>query len=102
MTQPNPNQDIIDFGFTQEADGSLVEYRAGVPREKWEPTEGGFLRFTRADGVWDPVPYTIAPAFEGTGGLNHTTHPQCFEYTYPADYVRNIYAVALAERAAQG
>ena len=92
---------IIEFGYSPEyPDGSLVKYKAGHPREKWEPLEDrtGFLRFTREDGKWVPVPFTIAEKFEGVSGLTSETHPECFEYVYPADYVLNIYATAVAER----
>lgn len=108
MTQPemttaaaDPDQVLIDFGFHHESDGALVSYRNGLPRERWEPdASGGFKRYERVEGAWQPVPYTIAAAFAGVNGLDHTSQPQAYEYVYPADYVRNIYAVALAERVA--
>lgn len=99
---------LIEFGYSPEADGSFVKYKADRPRERWEPTpdQSGFLRYTRDDGRWAPVPYTIAPEFEGVSGLTADKHPHSFLYVYPADYVLNVYtraeprgvATAVAER----
>lgn len=90
---------LIEYGYTHEADGSLVRYKAGSPRDKWEPVpEESFLRFTRVDGQWQPVPYTIAAAFAGVSGLSADKHPECFDFHYPADYVLNIYATAVQDR----
>jgi len=89
---------IIEFGYTHEPDDSLVKYKAGRPREKYQPVDGGFLRFTRDDGKWAPVPFKIAEKYEGISGLLPETHPECFDFVYPADYLLNIYATAVAER----
>lgn len=89
---------LVEFGYTPEEDGALVKYKAGRPRERYEPVEGGFLRFTRDDGKWAPVPYTIAEKFAGVSGLLAETHPECFEFVYPAEYLGNIYAEAVQAR----
>jgi hypothetical protein len=88
---------IIAFGYTPETDGSLIKYKADRPRERWATGADGFLRFTRDDGQWKPVPYTIKEQWAKVSGLTAEEHPDCFEYVYPAEYVRHIYATAVAE-----
>lgn len=95
--------ELIKFGYTDEG-GEYVKYKAGKPREKYVASEGGFLRYTRDDGQWVGVPFTIAPSFEGVSGLTYATHPQCFEMVYPEAYLANVYAEgnkAAAARAAE-
>ncbi len=91
---------ITEFGYTPSGDGEYVKIKAGILREKWALADGGFLRFTREDGQWAAVPFSIAPEWEGIGGLDHKSKPQCYEWLYPFAYVANIYEVANAERAA--
>lgn len=88
---------IIEFGYTHEVDDSLVKYKAGRPREKYQPVDGGFLRFTRDDGVWKPVALRVAGAFKGVSGLDmdNPEHAQFFDWVYPDDYLLNIYSTAL-------
>ena len=86
---------LVEFGYTQEEDNSLVKYKGNRPREKWEPTETGFLRFSRDDGKWAPVPYTINEKWAKVSGLTPDEHPGCYDYVYPADYVLNVYATAV-------
>ncbi len=109
---------LVEFGYTLEPDGSFVKYKADRPREKWEPAEGsydvaidgtspveyetvpvsGFRRFTRDDGKWAPVAYTVSARWSKVAGLTVEEHPECFDYIYPADYVLNVYATAVAAR----
>lgn len=86
---------IIEFGYTLEEDGTLVKYKAGRPREKYQPVDGGFLRFTRDDGVWKPIAFKIADEFKGVSGLDFDKHPQCFNFVYPSAHLLNIYATAV-------
>lgn len=86
---------LVEYGYTHEEDDSLVRYKGGFPRDKWAPEGDGFLRYTREDGQWAPVPYTIHADWAGVSGLDHRKQPQCFTWLYPADYVLNIYATAL-------
>jgi hypothetical protein len=90
---------LIDYGYTAEEDGSLVRYKGGKPRTKWVPVgDTGFLRYEREDG-WVQYPYQVADTFQGVGGLSPETHRECFDWVYPAEYVLNVYATALAEQA---
>lgn len=91
---------LIEFGYAHEEDGSFVKYKAGRPREKWEPVRGAFLRFTRDDGAWIPVAFKVNAAGEGISGLdmNKPEHAAFFEWEYPSDYILNIYASALLSR----
>ena len=93
---------IVEFGYTLEADGALVKYKgqAKRPVEKYEPVEGGFLRFTRVDGEWQPVALSVNEAGAGLSGLDmrNPAHAGMFEWVYPADYLLNIYAEAVQAR----
>jgi hypothetical protein len=90
---------LAEYGYEPQEDGSFVRSKAGTPRDKWVPAlrGSGFLRFTRNDGKWDKVPYTIAAKWANVSGLTSQLNPECYEYVYPADYVLNIYATALTE-----
>lgn len=93
------SDELVAFGYAEEEPGVFVKRKAGLPRDKYEKVEGGFLRFTREDGQWVGVPYKIAEAFEGVSGLLFSTHPQCFDTVYPEEYLESIYAVGNQERA---
>lgn len=90
---------IIEFGYTHEGD-SLIKYKAGKPRERYDIVEGGFLRFTREDGEWKPLALGVNAAGEGISGLDQTRpeHAGFFEWVYPADFLLAIYAHAVQER----
>ena len=93
-------EELIAYGYADEG-GEYVRLKAGRPIDKYVTSEGGFLRYTREDGQWVGVPYTIAKSFEGVSGLLYSTHPQCFEMVYPEAYVEHVYAVGNEARAAR-
>lgn len=95
---------LTEYGYVPVADPewsvtgtSYERSKGGTPRDRWVPVEAGFERYTRADGAWRAVPYTIHEEFEGVSGLDPDKHPGCFEWVYPAGYVEGVYTTALAD-----
>lgn len=98
---------LTEYGYTLVTEGEdiggLVRFKgtpvAGLmPRDMWLPVDDGFLRFTRSDGSWQSVPYTINERFAKASGLNHLTTPECYDYVYPAEEVWHIYSVGVEEQ----
>jgi hypothetical protein len=83
---------LVDYGFTQKADGSLYRGRKG---EKYVPVEGGFEHYFRGE----KMSFSIKSDWAGVGGLYPTTHPECFEFTFPPEWIINEYETAVANKA---
>lgn len=89
--------ELIAYGYAEE-DGEFVRRKAGRLKDKYVPTEGGWLRFNRDDGAWVPVDFTMLPKWQGVAGLHPSTHPECYDYVHPDSWVETEYAAANQNR----
>lgn len=100
MSKRTVESDLVAYGF-EKTDEGFVLTKAGRPKTKWVPTEGGFHRFEREDGEWVQYPHSVNAKFARVSGLTYAEHPECFDTVYSVEEVGVIYAAALEERRAR-
>ena len=87
------------YGYELTADEGYVRSKAGTPRERLVPVEGGYERYIRSDGKWLQMPYQVNEKWAGISGMTFESHPECFDTVYPTEHIEHIYSVANQERA---
>ena len=99
--KPSAIDELVDFGYEVQDDGSYVRFKNKRPVNKWEKVAEGWLHFRRVAEAWEAVDYTLLPKWQGVAGLHPSTHPECYEYVFPEDWVLQEYTQGNEARRAQ-
>lgn len=112
---------LVAYGYVRDDETGVYMHRSPVPTNAWRFVENrGWERYDFAaqalpiqafDGEeilpygtpaedlpgWVKVPYQQNEQFRHVGGLHPATHPECYEWIWPEQVVKEIYAYAATD-----